>query len=62
MFIDFVYRLRGLGVPVGAGDALTLAQAMSAGLHDDSLNGFYYTARSVLVHHEGHLDAFDQAF
>lgn len=62
MFIDFVYRLRDLGVPVGAGDALTLAQAMSAGLHDDSLNGFYHTARSVLVHHEGHLDAFDQAF
>ena len=24
--------------------------------------GFYYTARSLLIHHEGHLDAFDRAF
>ena len=62
MFIGFLYRLREAGVPVGVGEALTLAEAMSNGLHDNSLTGFYYTARAVLIHHEGHLDAFDQAF
>ena len=62
MFIDFIFRLRKHGLPVGVSETLTLAQAMVAGLHDNSLDGFYFLARSVLVHHEGHLDAFDQAF
>lgn len=62
MFVGFIYRLRALGVPVGVGEALALAQALEAGLHDSSLTGFYYAARAVLIHHEGHLDAFDQAF
>ena len=62
MFIGFIYRLRELGVPVGVGEAVTLAEAMSHGLHDQKLDGFYYLARSILIHHEGHLDAFDQAF
>ena len=35
---------------------------MVIGLHDSSLDGFYYTARALCVHNEGHLDAFDQAF
>ena len=62
MFINFIYRLRQLNVPVGVGEALTLAQAMAHGVHDQSIDGFYFTARSVLIHSEGHLDAFDQAF
>lgn len=62
MFISFIYRLRQLGVSVGVGEAVTLAEAMSHGLHDQKLDGFYYLARSILIHHEGHLDAFDQAF
>ena len=62
MFVGFIYRLRELGVPVGVGEALALAQALDAGLHDSTLTGFYYAARAVLIHHEGHLDAFDQAF
>jgi uncharacterized protein with von Willebrand factor type A (vWA) domain len=62
MFLNFLYRLRQLDVPVGAQEALSLAQALNLGLHDNSLDGFYYTARSLLVHREGHLDAFDQAF
>ena len=62
MFTEFIYRLRRHGLPVGVSETLTLARAMSAGLHDSSLDGFYFLARSVLVHHEGHLDAFDQAF
>ncbi|MDP4014477.1 MAG: VWA domain-containing protein [Candidatus Nanopelagicales bacterium] len=62
VFIGFLYRLRDLGVPVGTQEALALAQALMAGLHDSSLDGFYYAARAVLIHHEGHLDAFDRAF
>lgn len=62
MFINFIYRLRALGVPVGPGEALTLAQALLAGIHDNTVDGFYYAARATLIHHEGHLDAFDQAF
>ena len=62
MFIGFIYRLRDAGVPVGVAEALTLADGMSAGLHGNSLSGFYYAARAILIHHEGHLDAFDQAF
>ena len=26
------------------------------------MRGFYYAARVTLIHHEGHLDAFDRAF
>jgi uncharacterized protein len=62
MFVPFLYRLRQYGVPVGTQEALALAKAMAFGLHDSSLDGFYYTARALLVHDEGHLDAFDQAF
>jgi hypothetical protein len=62
MFLSFLYRLRKHGVPVGAQEALALAQALGRGLHESSLDGFYYVARSLLVHDEGHLDAFDQAF
>ncbi|HKP58852.1 MAG TPA: VWA domain-containing protein [Polyangiales bacterium] len=62
MFVPFLYRLRQHGVPVGTQEALALAKAMVIGLHDSSLDGFYYTARALCVHNEGHLDAFDQAF
>jgi uncharacterized protein len=62
MFVPFIYRLRQYGVPVGTQEALSLARALLHGLHDSSLDGFYYTARALLIHNEGHLDAFDQAF
>jgi uncharacterized protein len=62
MFIPFIYRLRQYGVPVGTQEALSLAKALAMGLHDSSLDGFYYAARALCVHAEGHLDAFDQAF
>ena len=62
MFVPFLYRLRQHGVPVGTQEALALAKALVIGLHDSSLDGFYYTARALCVHNEGHLDAFDQAF
>ncbi len=62
MFLPFLYELRRRGVPVGAQEALALAEALKAGLHDSSLDGFYHVARALLVHAETHLDAFDQAF
>lgn len=62
MFVPFLYELRSRKVPVGAQEAVALAQALGKGLHDSSLDGFYHVARSLLVHSEAHLDAFDEAF
>jgi hypothetical protein len=62
MYLPFLYELRRRGVPVGTQEALALAGALHAGLHDSSLDGFYHVARALLVHSETHLDAFDQAF
>jgi uncharacterized protein len=62
VFVGFLYELRRRKVPVGAQEAVALAQALEAGLHDSSLDGFYEVARALMVHNEAHLDAFDQAF
>lgn len=61
-FLPLLYRLRAMGVPVGTQELLNVSRAVAEGLHGDSLDGFYYAARSLLIHHEGHLDAFDRAF
>nr|WP_228530796.1 MULTISPECIES: VWA domain-containing protein [Myxococcaceae] len=60
--MPFLYRLRTAGVSVGAQEALALAGALQAGLHDSSLEGFYHVARALLVHSEAQLDLFDAAF
>ena len=62
VFVDFLYELRGRKVPVGAQEAVHLARALIMGLHDSSLEGFYFVARSILIHDERHLDDFDVAF
>ena len=62
MFIPFLYELRSRKVPVGATEAVALGRALVAGLHDSSLEGFYFVARALLVHDEKHLDAFDESF
>ena len=62
MFVPFLYALRERKVPIGAQEAVSLAKALMMGLHEDSLDGFYYTARAICVHNEAHLDAFDDAF
>jgi hypothetical protein len=62
VIVPFLYELRGRKVKVGATEALALAKAMTFELHDSSLDGFYYVARSILVHREQDYDAFDQAF
>lgn len=62
MFVPFLYELRARKVPVGTQEAVALAGALKAGLHDSSLDGFYFVARALLIHDEKHLDAFDEAF
>ncbi len=62
MFVEFLYELRKRKVPVGAQEAVALASALSQGLHESSLDGFYHVARALLVHSEQHLDDFDLAF
>ena len=62
MFFGFLAELRRRKVPVGTHEAVALAGALKAGLHDSSLEGFAHVARALLVHSETHLDAFDQAF
>lgn len=62
MFVAFLYELRRRGVPVGPKEAVALAEALARGLHESSLEGFYYVSRALLVHREAHLDDFDQAF
>jgi uncharacterized protein len=62
MFVPFLYELRARKVPVGTQEAVALAGALKAGLHESSLDGFYNVARALLVHDEKHLDAFDEAF
>lgn len=62
MFLDFFYNLRLHGVPVTTHNWLALLEALAAGLHEDSLDGFYQVARCLLCSSESHYDAFDQAF
>jgi uncharacterized protein with von Willebrand factor type A (vWA) domain len=62
MFVPFLFELRSRKVKVGAQEAMALARALAAGLHESSLDGFYHVARALCVHREGDLDAFDQAF
>jgi uncharacterized protein with von Willebrand factor type A (vWA) domain len=62
MFVDFLYELRQRKVPVGTQEAVALARALSAGIHESSLDGFYHVARAILVHSEAHLDDFDVVF
>src|SRR5271165_5301197 len=62
MFVPFLFELRKRKVKVGLQEAMALARALSAGLHDSSLDGFYHVARALCVHTEADLDAFDEAF
>ena len=62
MFVDFLYELRSRKVPVGTQEMLALSQALAAGIHESSLDGFYHVARALCVHSETQLDDFDLAF
>jgi len=62
VFVDFFYELRRRKVPVATQEWMALMRALSLGLHDSSLDGFYHLARAVCVKDLAHYDAFDAAF
>jgi len=62
VIVPFLYELRKKKLRVGSQEAVLLARAMGLGLHENTLDGFYYLARALLVHRESDLDKFDEAF
>ena len=62
LLVPFLYELRKRKLKVGTQEIVGLARAVSLGLHDNTLDGFYYLARSLMVHRESDLDRFDEAF
>lgn len=62
LLVPFALELRRRGLRVGPTELHALARALGRGVHDSSLTGFYYVARSLFVHSETELDAFDEAF
>lgn len=62
MFIQFFYDLRREGIDVAPTEWIAFLQSLELGLARNSLTGFYYLARSVLVKSETKYDAFDRAF
>lgn len=62
LLVPFFFELRSRKLKVGPTELLATAKALAMGLHEDSLEGFYYVARALFVHREADLDVFDQAF
>ena len=62
MFSGFFYALRDEGVPVSLYEWLTLMEALSFGLVNNSLTDYYHLARCVLVKSEAYFDKYDAAF
>jgi len=62
VIVPFLYELRRRKLRVGLQEAVQLAKAMQLGLHDSTVDGFYYLARALFVHRESDLDKFDEAF
>ena len=61
MFIEFYYVLRDMKIPVSITEFLSLMEAISQKLVQDTYE-FYYVARSLLIKDEKYYDHFDQAF
>jgi uncharacterized protein with von Willebrand factor type A (vWA) domain len=62
MLLEFLDELRRRKIPVATQEWLALMRALTLGLHDSSLDGFYHLARAVLVKDLARFDAFDEAF
>jgi uncharacterized protein with von Willebrand factor type A (vWA) domain len=62
MLLDFFFELRRRKVPVATQEWMVLMRALTLGLHDSSLDGFYHLARAVLVKDIALYDAYDDAF
>ncbi|MBK7538265.1 MAG: VWA domain-containing protein [Myxococcales bacterium] len=62
MLIDFLFELRAKGVPVSTHEWLALMEGLAKGLHESSLDGFYFLCRTICVKDVAHYDAYDEAF
>ncbi len=62
MLIPFYYMLREGGMKKSITELLTLHEAMQSGLAGQSVENFYFLARSTLVKDEAHFDRFDRIF
>ena len=61
MFLEFLFSLRRQGLAVGLGEWLAFHEGLHKGLIHD-LHDLYGIGRAILVHREGHYDAYDIAF
>ncbi len=61
MFIQFFYKLKEVGIPVSPTSFLVFHKAMGRGLVN-SLEDFYFAARTILVKGEKYFDLYDQVF
>jgi uncharacterized protein len=62
MLIPFFYKLREGGMKTSITELLTLHEALESGLAGQSVDEFYFLARTALVKDEAHLDRFDRIF
>ena len=62
MLINFFYTLRAAKLPVSVKEFLTLLEAVRAGVIDQSVDQFYFLARTALVKDEALFDKYDRAF
>jgi uncharacterized protein with von Willebrand factor type A (vWA) domain len=62
MLIDFFLHLKTKNLPVSTREFLTLLEALKEHVAGNSIDDFYFLARTCLVKDESHYDKFDQAF
>ncbi|MDP2132029.1 MAG: VWA domain-containing protein [Sulfuritalea sp.] len=62
MLIDFFLHLKAKKLPVSTREFLTLLEALKKHVAGNSIDDFYFLARTCLVKDETHYDKFDQAF
>lgn len=62
MLIPFFYQLREGGLKISITELLTLLEALQKDVASQSVDDFYYLARSCLVKDESRLDLFDRIF
>ncbi|MDZ4252548.1 MAG: VWA domain-containing protein [Sulfuritalea sp.] len=62
MLIDFFLHLKAKKLPVSTREFLTLLEALKEHVAENSIDAFYFLARTCLVKDETHYDKFDQAF
>jgi uncharacterized protein with von Willebrand factor type A (vWA) domain len=62
MLIDFFLHLKAKKLPVSTREFLTLLEALKEHVAGNSIDDFYFLARTCLVKDETHYDKFDRAF